>query len=426
MLLLSNLARFEVHLASGEHRRASVVDFAIDLLADDHPPVTRIYLRTASHGATRLALPWEAVAHIDWVRRIFHVHDLAAAQAVAPQDHAPPAGTSDVLLHRDILDALILDLQNRRATRANDLALRLDGKTLRLCAADVSLRAMLRRITGGRAGRGLVEEKLYDWKYVEFLRGDPSAVQAGAGYHRRIARLPAGEIARLADALPYLHAAELVTLLPDKLAVDALEAMSAARQLQVFEELDEPQQLALLNLMAPDLAADLVGRLRTEAARTLLNRLSPTPAERLTALLRFPEDSTGGIMTNDVLTVPASLTVAEARAALRERLREPDFIFFIYVVEDESSRRLRGVLTLRTLVTAAENRRVDEVMNPYLITLRALTSAQDAAYRVLSSHLAALPVVGREGQLLGAVTIDAAVAQVAPASWTAQAPRVFS
>jgi Mg/Co/Ni transporter MgtE len=69
---------------------------------------------------------------------------------------------------------------------------------------------------------------------------------------------------------------------------------------------------------------------------------------------------------------------------------------------------------------------VEELMNLYLILLHPLDSARAAAYRVLTSHLAALPVVGEEGRLLGVVTVDAAVAQVAPPSWRGQAPRIFS
>ena len=65
-------------------------------------------------------------------------------------------------------------------------------------------------------------------------------------------------------------------------------------------------------------------------------------------------------------------------------------------------------------------------MNPFLITLSPLETSQEAAYRLLNSQLAALPVIGEKGQLLGTVTIDAAVSQVAPHSWRAQAPRVFS
>jgi magnesium transporter len=424
MIMLSTLRRFQLREPGG--RSVRIEDYAIDLLVSDHPLVTHLRYRDHRTGAHERALPWSAVLSIDLEARVFQVADLAAGKPVSTQ-HPPPAA-EDVLLRRDVLDALILDLQNRRAARANDLALEIDdeGRALRLVAADLSFLAMLRRLTGDHAGRRIVHRKLFDWKYIEFLRGDPAAVPAGAVYHRRITRLPAGEIARLVDALPYLHAAELLTLLPDKLAADTLESMSAQRQLQVFEELVEAQQLALLGLMAPDIATDLVGRLHTEAARALLSALAPPQAARIIELLRYPEHTVGGIMTNDVLTVPGSLTIREARLALRERLAEPDFIMFIYVIEDEHSRRLRGVLPLRLLMTAEDAVRIEEIMNTYLVTLHALEDARRAAYRVLNSQLVALPVVGREGRLLGVVTIDEAVAQVAPQAWGAQEVRVFS
>jgi len=85
---------------------------------------------------------------------------------------------------------------------------------------------------------------------VEFLRGNPHAVESGPSYLRRITELPAGEISLLTDQLPYLHAAELLTLLPDEIAVNTLEAMSRRRQLQVFEELDELRAVQLLEIMA--------------------------------------------------------------------------------------------------------------------------------------------------------------------------------
>ncbi len=255
---------------------------------------------------------------------------------------------------------------------------------------------------------------------------DPEAVGNGEGYHLRVARLPPGEIARLTDMLPYLHAAELITLLPDAKAVDTLEVLSPERQLQVFEELEEEQALALLTLMAPDIAADLVGRLPTKLMRRYLNKLPETQSERLIELLRYPEDTVGGIMTNDLVYAPANLTVVRAREKLREPLKTPDFVYVIYIVDNKKSRRLRGVISLRNLITAEDDQKLEEIMDPYLTTLNPLSPANEGAYKVIDSHMAALPVVNEEGQLLGLVTVDAAIAQVAPPAWRTQAPRIFS
>jgi Mg/Co/Ni transporter MgtE len=73
-----------------------------------------------------------------------------------------------------------------------------------------------------------------------------------------------------------------------------------------------------------------------------------------------------------------------------------------------------------------EDRRVDDFMRRDIVAIDALEPAQLAARRVIDEHLAALPVVARDGRLLGSITVDAAVALVTPVSWRDQVPRVFS
>jgi CBS domain-containing protein len=414
MVMLSDLLHFKVMDDLGKELR--LVDLAIHELDNDYPRISSLVLGPNQSGEVILA--WEGVKEIDLTNRKIHVQDLRLEK-----DQNEPLQT--VRLRRDVLDALILDLQNRRVTRANDLWLEQDAEHLRLFAADTGAKAILRRLLRGRY-RKIDRSTLFDWKYVEFLRGDPGAVDAGAGYHRRIIHLPPGEIALLASTLPYLHAAELLELLPAQLAADTLEVMSLERQLQVFEELDENSALQILQHMAPDIATDILGRVNTVLVRYYLNRLPRISAELIVDLLRYPENTVGGIMANDMVTLSPTLKVHEAQIILREKLKEPDFVYFLYVVDDEAPYKLRGVLSLRQFVMAEEHQTIAEIMNPYLITLSPLDSPQEAGYRLLSSQLAALPVVGSEGQLLGRVTIDAAVSQVAPSSWRAQAPRVFS
>ena len=286
---------------------------------------------------------------------------------------------------------------------------------------------MLRRLARGIIKpSSATQRRLVDWKNVEFLRGDPQAAAFGGDYHRRITRLPPVTIAQLATAVPYRHAAELLTLLPDPLAADTLEAMPAERQLQVFETLDADQALRLLALMAPDTATDLVGRLTPDEAGWFLERLPPETEGRVLDLLRYPEDTAGGIMTNDVPVVSADMTIGQARHSLREALREPDFVYYIYAVESPETRRLDGVLSLRDLIVNDDATRVSDIMQRDILAIDPLEPAGKAARRVCEMHLAALPVVGRDRRLLGAVTVDTALAQVAPPAWRDQTIRIFS
>lgn len=414
-VMLSNLLRFR--LVDEKNRSAPLADLAVSHLEGDYPNVTRLLFPGANRE--RKSLPWNKVRSIEWRKRLIHVRDLEAS---FPVSSAPLK--EEALLRADMLDALVLDLQNRRATRANDLCLEEEEGSLRLRAADTGMSAVLRRLSRGLYTH-VSKRSLYDWKYVEFLRGDPRAAHHEAGKHLRINRLPPGEIALMTSQIPYLHAAELLILLPDPLAADTLESMLPERQLQVFEELDEEQATRIVALMAPDNAADLVGRLGVDEMRSLLDKLPRRRSERIIELLRYPEDSVGGIMTNDMVTAPKNLTVAEARRALRKKLKEPDFVFYVYAVESEESQKLCGLFSLRNLLTEDDEQRIEEIMDPFVSTLSPLDSAIQAAYRVLDSGLAAMPVVGREGRLIGIVPVDVAVEQIAPGGATRQL-RIFA
>jgi magnesium transporter len=417
MVLVSDFLRFT--LVDDRHqRRARLVDAAVDLAAGDYPPVRELIFRDAARNHARL--PWDAVSRVDWPRHQIVVGDLDAAQP-APR----PGLTRGVLLGRDLMDALLVDVARRHTTRANDLWLREADAQLWLAGADVSPWAVLRRVARGWLGRG-AERRLLDWQDVEFLRGQPDAARAGHDYHHRITQLQPAEIAHLLDDLPYLHAAELLSIIPDPLAADTLEAMRTERQAQVIDELDDDQVARLLELMAPDAAADLLGGIHPQRVEHLLAPLSEVQRNRVVDLLRFPPDTAGGIMTNQLPLLPAALTVAEARTLLRAELTGPDFVYYIYVVDDLESTHLQGVLSLREFVLANDDQAIAEVMRAEVASLDPLQPALAAARRVADQELAAMPVVARDGRLLGAVTIDAALDQLTPAGFGRHPPRVFS
>ena len=418
LLLLSDLLGF--HLVDKDARRARLVDMAIELSDPDYPPVVGFLLRRPDANRSLAMVPGPSLREIDEDERIIVVESLLAPGELTEQ-HLERA----ILLKRDVRDALVLDIHATVATRVNDIVLRMEGDELVLSAADLSPWAVVRWIA-----RGLLPDPsahdLLDWRNVEFLRGDPRAAEWAGDVHHRVDHLHPPEIARMIDALPYLHAAELLTLTKDPVAADALEIMTAERQVQVFEELAPDYGARLLGLMAPDVAADLLGRIEADYAQRYLERMRADARERVLALLSYPPDTAGGIMTNDVVTVAADSTVEEARLGLREPLREPDFVYYVYVVEAHESRKLLGVITLRDLLVADDSHRVRDFMLPDVLTIHPLESATAAARRLTDYHLAALPVVNEQGELLGAITFDAAVAQLAPPSWRDQSPRLFS
>ena len=410
---LSHLKHREVVDERG--RRVSLLDLAVDPRDGEYPKISRVLVghRNAPRelAASELRLSESG--------RDLRIDDLAPA--------APPsakAGVQEILLLHDLVDALIIDLERRGPARVNDVLLEQHDEGLRLKAIDTSARGIARRLTRGR-WPAPSEADLTDWRYVAFLRGDPDR-RADDVTCGRIARLPPGEIARLSTALPYLHAAELIGLLPDHAAAEVFADLAPERQIQVFEELGEEQASNLLALLAPDAATDLLSRLEPGLARRHLDRLPEARRRLVVDLLQYPEHTVGGIMTNDVVLLPEHATVGEASRRLRECLSTPAFVYYVYIVDDLESRHLRGMVTLRELLTADADASLHDIMNPYLTALAPLDPARQACNEVIDHRVQALPVVGDAGRILGAVTADAALAQIAPASWRARTRNVFS
>src|SRR5215204_2604993 len=141
MVMLSQLLRCKLVDAQGV--QATLLDLSVDLLNGDYPPVTRFYFLDSQKE--KRSLRADALQSIDWPNCRVQVSGFQESVRESDESMA-----KQVLLKAGINDALILDLQNRRATRANDLLLAEEDKQLELRAADTGFRAMLRRLTGGR------------------------------------------------------------------------------------------------------------------------------------------------------------------------------------------------------------------------------------------------------------------------------------
>ena len=326
--LLSTLLR--VPLVDGKGKKGAIADLMVDVSESNYPPVVELIYRWP--GRQERVLSWHEI-RLGREPLSLRTSDLDAGRVLAAEDTV-----QRVLIRRDILDSLVLDLLNCQASRANDLYLAIEDDTLRLAGVDASPWAVLRRLSRGILGKDQVE--LLDWRRVGYLRGDAQMAHTEGDSHRRMARLPPALLARLSAAVPYPHAVELLTLLPDPVAADTLELLQPERQLQVFEELGIDQAGRILALMAPDAAADLLGAVEPETVRPLLERLPHPQAERIIELLRYPEDTAGGIMTNVVLQAPADWTVAQARHELRQGLQDADFVYHVYAVDDMETGRL--------------------------------------------------------------------------------------
>jgi magnesium transporter len=211
---------------------------------------------------------------------------------------------------------------------------------------------------------------------------------------------------------------ELVRLAPDPRAI-VFRLLAKDRALAVFEAFDPVHQQQLLDALADDSIHELFagldardrGRLLDEMPAKVANRLLaqlPDDARANTnALLGYPEESTGRVMSPRYVSLRASMTAADAISKLRRARLRPREVLVLPVTDDQ--RRLVGVVDLPDVVTAEPNTRVADLVRPETFSVSVEEDQEPAARLMQEADLVALPVVDHEERLVGVLTVDDAM-----------------
>jgi magnesium transporter len=182
----------------------------------------------------------------------------------------------------------------------------------------------------------------------------------------------------------------------------------------IFDELDDRQTLdAARNLplpfladiiddMDPDEAADLLGDLTGQEVQKTIS-LMEEPDEVL-PLLRYPDETAGGRMTTDFLTLGQKDTAETAIKYLRSSGLETDIPYYLFVVGKD--KELLGVTGLRELVCADPGQRIVDIMDSQVISVQAMEDQEEAAGVMKHYDLQVLPVINQGDQLVGVISHD--------------------
>src|SRR6266403_2110586 len=413
MLYLSQLLGRPIRDLEDE-RVATVKDVIVRLGSDDHPPVSGLVARYRRR---------------DFFLSRWRMTDLSEQGVRLNSDILDlrpfVRREGEVLLARDVLDKQLIDVAGKLVVTVTDVQIIEAAGQRRVTGADVSLEGLGSRLgSPGCVGTSIPVEVL-DWADVGYLATDAATVQLKSS-RGKLARLHPVEIARLAEALSYQHGAEIVESLDDETAAETLEEMAAERQAQIIGDMDEERAADILEHMSPDEAADVLGDLPEDKAEDLLNLMEDDEQNEVAELLPYADDSAGGLMTTEFVTLPRDLTVGEALARLREMAETPNMIYYLYVVEAENSWKLLGVIALRSLILADPSMPLEDMMRTEFQRATADESANEVAHRIAEYNLLALPVIDETGDILGIITVDDAMEILLPKDWRQRLPRLFS
>jgi Mg/Co/Ni transporter MgtE len=142
-------------------------------------------------------------------------------------------------------------------------------------------------------------------------------------------------------------------------------------------------------------------------------------------LLPYEDDTAGGLMTTQFVTLPHEVSVGEALARLRDMAETPNMIYYLYVVEAEGLWKLVGVIALRSLILADPAAPLADVMRTEFQFAHPDEPADEVAQRIAEYNLLALPVIDETGDILGIITVDDAMEILLPKDWRQRLPRLL-
>ncbi|MDR0766811.1 MAG: magnesium transporter [Odoribacteraceae bacterium] len=242
----------------------------------------------------------------------------------------------------------------------------------------------------------------------EFLDHLEELVQANdtAAVARMIEPLHPADIADILEELDTGEAQFLFLLMNNELAGDVLaelEEDERDRFLQSFP----PEVIArrFVDHMESDDAADLVGSMSNEQQHEVLSHLEDLEqAGDIVDLLHYDEDTAGGLMAKELVTVNENWTILTCLRELSRQAEQIDEIFYIYVVDDDGI--LKGRLSLKKMILSPTSTKISQIYLPGVASVTTDEPAESVARIMEKYDLVAIPVIDSIGRLVGRITID--------------------
>ncbi len=327
--------------------------------------------------------------------------------------YAPDEGL--IRIKKDVLDQQIIDVNNRKVVRVNDVDLDIepiDGHSeLRIMAVNVGLASAVRRLLQGiiakhniRAVTKSLPTRTIQWEFVNLIESDPARrVKLRISYDR-LAELHPADIADILEELSYNEQKAVIEGLDDETAAHALSEIPTKMQADLLESIPTEKAADIVEEMPPDEAADVLNQLSPETSAEVLADMEKDEAEEVRELLGFEENTAGSMMTTEYAMVHDSATVEGAIEALRNFEGPVEAIHQIFMIDKETA--LTGAVPLGRILLAAADTPLTDLSTEPLISVQVEQSVRVVVDLFHKYNLISLPVVDEERHLLGIVTAD--------------------
>jgi len=324
-------------------------------------------------------------------------------------------------VQKDLLDQQIIDTNGRKVVRVNDVDLtdqRNNGNTeLRVSQVDIGLPGAVRRLLQGIVppeGIRKIQEKLPRktilWEFVNLIEPDPLRRVKLRMSGERLAQLHPADLADIMEELSPDERQSIIGSLDEEIAAETLAELDKRLQTQVVEELDPEKAAEIIGEMNPDEAADLIQNLDTETSKEVLDEMDRREALEVQQLMRFDENTAGGMMNTELVVVGEDATRGEVIDYIRFHEISLDQLDNIVLINKDA--QLAGTVPVARLILSSADQRMNELASEPLLSVPADASESDVFEVFDKYNLRSLTVINDEKCPIGAITVDDVVSKM--------------
>jgi magnesium transporter len=327
---------------------------------------------------------------------------------------------------RDLLDQQIIDINGRKVVRVNDVTFEVrsasgngngngvnghDHNCLWILEVDVGVRSIFRRLVQGvlpprwiRSLQSPIPPNSIRWEFCNIVEPDPQRRLRLNISHEKLERIHPADLADIVEELGQAERGAIFESLDSEVAADALSEVDPKMQASILEAMEPEKAAEIVEEMSPDEAADVLSEMEESTSEEILEEMDVAPESEVRELLEFEDDTAGGMMNTEYITLHDGATVEDAMTALRGNEDQLENLNSLFLVDAEG--RLTAAVPLARLFVASGATPLRQLASETLISA-AVTDSQDDVTELFDKYnLLALPVVDEDKRIAGVITAD--------------------
>lgn len=408
-IYLSEIMHLPIFNASTGKKIGRIIDLAART-SHVYPKITALIV-SVHDKQEPLYIPWNFVR-----LTVFKKHVTVEYPFESETDNREST-ESEILLKKTFLDKQIISTSGYKLVRVNDLQLLIDNSSkdnpnLWLVHIDIGFKGLLRRLGWVNFLNPIfhwlfardINDKFLTWKNVQPTTA--TNVNGSVILKADSSKLSAIHPADLADILEDLGTDERISLLESispATAAATLQEMPLNLRVQMAEALDNEKLAGIIAEMQMDETVDLLDELDKEKRETLFGLLTQDRVAEIQDLTKLSAFSLGSIMNTNFIATKEGQTVREVLKLVKTETKQAELLYYVYVIDDEE--RLKGLVTLRQLLSSKGTALISTIMRGNIISVQLDSSIKRIAQLFFKYKFEAIPVVDENDKLQGIITM---------------------